>query len=80
MFRPIIKRLCHHHTKDIVCLPKPCNPLVECETKFITPYVEETKIFIENYSLIHSQTKYLPIQIQYFYNNKICKVTIHFSK
>jgi hypothetical protein len=89
MFRPIIKRLCHHHTKDIVCLPKPCNPLVECENKFITPYVEkekspvpveETKIFIENHSLIHSQTKYLPIQIQYFYNNKICKVTIHFSK
>jgi len=88
MFRPIIKRLCHHHTKDIVCLPKPCNPLVECETKFITPYVEkeknhvpveETKIFIENHSLIHSQTKYLPIQIQYFYNNKICKVTIHLS-
>jgi hypothetical protein len=89
MFRPILKRLCHHRTKDIVYLPKPLNPLVECETKFITPYVEkekshvpveETKIFIENHSLIHSQTKYLPIQIQYFYNNKICKVTIHFSK
>lgn len=87
MLRPIIKRLCHHHTKDIVCLPKPCNPLVECETKFITPYVEknitpiveETKIFIENYSLIHTQNKYLPIQIQYMIDNKIYKVFVHLS-
>jgi hypothetical protein len=90
MFRPIIKRLCHHRSNNIVYLPKPCNPLVECESKFITPYVEkekekshvpveETKVFIENHSLIHSQTKYLPIQIQYFDNNKICKVTIHLS-
>jgi len=89
MFRPILKRLCHHRTNNILYLPKPCNPLVECESKCSTPYVEkeknpfpveETKVFIENHSLIHSQTKYLPIQIQYFDNNKICKVTIHFSK
>lgn len=88
MFRPLIKRLCHNRTKDILYLPKHCNPLVECESKCstppietsITPIIEETKIYIENYTLIHSQNKYLPIQIQYLDNNKICKVYIHLSK
>jgi hypothetical protein len=84
MFRPLIKRFCHHHSNNILYLPKKCNPLVECETKCITPYVEksqtplveETKVFIENYSLIHSQNKYLPIQIQYYDKNTICKITV----
>ena len=87
MFRPLIKRLCHHYTKDIVYLPKHSNPLIECESKCstpfieknITPIVEETKIYVDNNSFIHSQNKYLPIQIQYMIDNKIYKIFIHLS-
>lgn len=86
MFRTIIKRFCHHHSKNILYLPKPCNPLVECESKYIKTPIEETKenketkIYVENYKLVHSQNKYLPIEIQYFDNKKMCKVTIFLSK
>jgi hypothetical protein len=66
--------------------------LVECESKHIKPLIEEkkenkesienkeTKIYVENYKLVHSQNKYLPIEIQYFDNTKMCKVTIYLSK
>jgi hypothetical protein len=87
MFRPVLKRFCHHHSKNILYVPKLPNPLVECESKSITPYVEppkkcvpvveETKIFVGNSTLVHSQNKYLPIEVTYFFNNKICKVSIH---
>jgi len=88
MFRQIIKRFCHHRDKNIAHFLTPCNPLVECEKKCNTSYqenakppcIEETKIFVENHTLIHSQSKYLPIQIQYFDNNKIYKVLIHLTK
>ena len=88
MFGQIIKRFCHHHDKNITSFLRNCNPLIECEKKCNTthleknikqPYIEETKIYIENGTLIHSQSKYLPIQIQYVdNNNKIHKVLIHF--
>jgi len=90
MFRPLLKRFCHHHSKSILYVPKLSNPLVECESKSVEPYletskacvpvVEETKIFVGNNNLIHSQSKYLPIEVTYFFNNKICKVSIDLSK
>jgi hypothetical protein len=43
MFSTLIKRFCHHHSKNILYLPKPCNALVECECKHIKPLIEEKK-------------------------------------
>lgn len=89
MFGQILKRFCHHRDANIAQFLRPCNPLVECEKKCNNPYlentkpphIEETKIFIENGTLIHSQSKYLPIQIQYVdNNNKIHKILIHLTK
>jgi hypothetical protein len=89
MFGRILKRFCHHHDKNIAQFLRPCNPLVECEKTCNTTYVkntkpshiEETKIFIENHILVHSQSKYLPIQIQYLdNNNKIHKILFHLTK
>ena len=79
----ITKRLCHHHSRSILYLPKPTNPLVECEDIIIkkpqtsvTPYIKETKIFIDDNKYIHGQQKLLPIQIQYYDKNTICKITV----
>uniref|UniRef100_A0A6C0HBT8 Uncharacterized protein n=1 Tax=viral metagenome TaxID=1070528 RepID=A0A6C0HBT8_9ZZZZ len=89
MFGRILKRFCHHRDTNIAQFLTPYNPLVECEKKCNHPYVEntkpphieETKIFIENGTFIHSQSKYLPIQIQYVDNNhKIHKILIHLTK
>lgn len=83
MFGRILKRFCHHRDTNIAPFLTPCNPLVECEKICNTkpPDIEETKIFIDNHTLIHSQFKYLPIQIQYVdNNNKIHKVLIHLTK
>ena len=89
MFRRILKRFCHHRDKNIEQFLIPCNPLVECEKKCNTSYKEntkplcreETKIFIENHTLVHSQSRYLPIQIQYVdNNNKIHKILVHLTK
>ena len=91
MFGRILKRFCHHHDKNIAPFLRQSNPLVECEKQYKKtclenikntkqPHIEETKIFVENHILIHSQSKYLPIQIQYFDNNKIYKVLIHLTK
>ena len=83
----ITKRFCHHHSRNILYLPKQCNPLVECESKskspyvetMITPVVEETKIYINNKHLIHGQQTLLPIQIQYYDKNTICKITVEIT-
>ena len=78
----ITKRLCHNHSRSILYLPKPCNPLVECEDIIkktqtsVTPYTKETKIFIDDNKYIHGQQKLLPIQIQYYDKNTICKITV----
>lgn len=90
MFGRILKRFCHHHDKNVAPFLRQCNPLVECEKQYKRtclekntkpPHIEETKIFIDNHTLIHSQFKYLPIQIQYVdNNNKIHKILIHLTK
>ena len=76
----IIKRSCHNHSRSILYLPKPTNPLVECESNnninSNTPCVKETKIFIDDNKYIHGQQKLLPIQIQYYDKNTICKITV----
>jgi hypothetical protein len=65
-------------------LPKPTNPLVECEDIIKkpqtckTPYTKETKIFIDDNKYIHGQQKLLPIHIQYYDKNTICKITVEF--
>jgi hypothetical protein len=66
----IIRRFCHHHSKDILHTPKPCNPLVECESKYKCIKKEE-KI---------QQTKTLPIEIQYYNNNILYKILIEIPK
>jgi len=77
----ITKRLCHHHSRSIVPItPVFSNPLVECEGKIKKQNIKETNIFIDNnYKLVHSEEKLLPIQIHYYNNNKLCKITIHLS-
>lgn len=89
MFGRILKRFCHHRDKCITQLPNASNPLVECEKTYNKrdlennkpPGITETSIFIENGTFIHSQSKYLPIQIQYVdNNNKIHKILVHLTK
>lgn len=89
MFGRILKRFCHRRDKYIMQLPNACNPLVECEKTYNKrdlennkpPGITETSIFIENGTFIHSQSKYLPIQIQYLdNNNKIHKILVHLTK
>lgn len=90
MFGRILKRFCHHRDTNIAPFLRPCNPLVECEKICNTSYKEqntkppcitETNVFVENHTLIHSESKYLPIQIQYVdNNNKIYKILVHLTK
>lgn len=75
-----IKRSCHNHSRSILYLPKPTNPLVECESNnninSNTPCVKETKIYINDNNLIHNQHQLLPVKIHYFDKNTICKITV----
>jgi hypothetical protein len=62
----IIKRFCHHHSRDIFSIPKLSNPLVECEY---------------NKKKIESQeTKPLPIQVHCSEKNKLYTIVIELSK
>lgn len=115
MFRPLIKRLSHNHSRIMlnpqifqlastktgsfkmidgnlveqpnseqneffkgVYLHKQTNQLVECDSNIILekPFVKETKIYINDNNLIHSQYKLLPVRIHYFDKNTICKITV----
>jgi len=75
MFGRILKRYCHDRDTNIAKFLKPYNPLVECEKAYTIPHfentnppsIENTRIFIENHSLIHHQINCLPIQIQNVY-------------
>jgi hypothetical protein len=62
-FQNIIKRFCHHHSRDIFNIPKVSNPLVECENKHkcIKP---DTK----------KNSKTIPVEIQYYKNKKLCTI------
>jgi hypothetical protein len=74
----LLKRFCSH--KSITEIPRKMNPLVECETqrhKLINPL--EIHKYLDNYK-IFNEFKPLPIQISYFENNKMCKITIHLTK
>jgi hypothetical protein len=62
-YQSIIRRFCHHHSRDI---PKLSNPLVECENRHKC-INQEIKI---------QPTKPLPIQVQYYKNNKLYKIVI----
>jgi hypothetical protein len=66
-YQNIIRRFCHHHSRDI---PKLSNPLVECENaqKYIK---KDTKI---------QQTIPLPIQVKYNKNNKFYTIVIEIPK
>ena len=66
-FQNIIRRFCHHHSRDI---PKLSNPLVECEIQHKC-IKQETKM---------QETKTLPIQIQYYKNNKLYKIVVDIQK
>lgn len=64
-FQNIIRRFCHHHSRDI---PKLSNPLVECEYN-----CNKKKQELQ-------QTKPLPIQIHCTKNNKVYKIVIDIQK
>lgn len=74
----LLKRFCSH--MSITEIPRKMNPLVECETfrhKLVkTPEIHK---YLDNYK-IANEFKPLPIQIGYFENNKMCKITIHLTK
>lgn len=114
MFRPLIKRLSHNHSRSILnkqtfqiggnhgasfvkadnlveepngeqrelfkgaYLHKPTNAIIQCESKSKsnTSSAKDTKIYIDDKHLIHSQDKLLPIKIHYFDKNTICKITV----
>jgi hypothetical protein len=44
-YQTIIRRFCHHHSRDIFSMPKLSNPLVECEYKCNKkkPEIQQTK-------------------------------------
>ena len=65
-YQSIIRRFCHHHSRDIFSMPKLSNPLVECENRHKC-INQDTKI---------QQTKPLPIQVQYYKNNKLYTIVI----
>ena len=67
-YQTIIRRFCHHHSRDIFSMPKLSNPLVECEYK-----CNKKKPEIQ-------QTKTLPIQVQYNKNNKLYTIVIEIQK
>jgi len=64
----IIKRFCHHHSRDIFSMPKLSNPLVECEYKCNKKKIELQEI------------KTLPIQVHRNKNSKIYTIVIEIPK
>jgi len=67
-YQNIIRRFCHHHSRDMFSMPKLSNPLVECEYK-----CNKKKTEIQ-------QIKTLPIQVQYSKNNKLYTIVIEIPK
>jgi len=69
-YQTIIRRFCHHHSRDIFSMPKLSNPLVECEYKYIKkePEIQDTKT--------------LPIHVEYNKNknNKLYTIVIEIQK
>jgi hypothetical protein len=68
-YNNILKRFCHHYSRDMFRMPKPANPLVECEHR---PAKTELQ-----------HTKPLSIQPQYSKNSKNSKtytIVIEISK
>jgi len=67
-YRNIIRRFCHHHSRDMFSMPKLSNPLVECEYKCNK---QKTEI---------QQTKTLPIQVQCSKNKTLYTIVIEIPK
>jgi len=67
-YQNIIRRFCHHHSRDMFNMPKLSNPLVECEYK-----CNKKKTEIQ-------QIKTLPIQVQYSKNKKLYTIVIEITK
>ena len=67
-YQNIIKRFCHHHSRDMFSIPKPSNPLVECEYKCNKKPIEL------------QQTNPLPIQVHCSKNNKLYTIVIEIPK
>ena len=67
-YQNIIRRFCHHHSRDMFSMPKLSNPLVECEYK-----CNKKKTEIQ-------QTKTLPIQVNYSKNKKLYTIVIEIPK
>ena len=67
-YQNIIKRFCHHHSRDIFSIPKLSNPLVECEYK-----CNKKKIELQH-------TKTLPVHIHRSKNNKLYTIVIEIPK
>ena len=38
-----VKRFCHHYSRDMFRMPKPANPLVECEHRPAKTELQHTK-------------------------------------
>jgi len=69
-YQTIIRRFCHHHSRDIFSMPKLSNPLVECENEYKC-IKHETKM---------QQKKTLPVQVKYNKNNKLYTIVIEIPK
>jgi len=78
-FQCLLKRFCSH--KSITEMPRKMNPLVECETIRVELSKQTSEIhkYLDNSKIFNGFTP-LPIQIGYFENNKMCKITIHLTK
>ena len=70
-YQNIIKRFCHHYSRDIFSMPKPSNPLVECENKHKCTKQNTKQNTNQN---TNQNTKTIPVQIQYYKNKKLCTI------
>ena len=74
----LLKRFCSN--RSITQIPQKMNPLVECESlRHEVSKTPEIHKYLDNYKIVN-EFKPLPIQISYFENNKMCKITIHLTK
>ena len=67
-YQNIIKRFCHHHSTEFFSIPKPSNPLVECENNCNKKKIE----------LQHTKTS--PIQVHCSKNKKLYTIVIELPK
>lgn len=72
----IIKRLCHHSRTFPETL---YNPLLECEKTTKEKHRSIDHLSIDHFKSLYPEEKTSPIQIHYYNNNELYKITTFFT-